>query len=94
VHHAIDSATPSRTDAGYTLIELALAFVLTHPAITCPIIGPYTLAHLESALPAANIALDDDILDRIGEIVPPGRYIGATSGVDASRSSADRRRQR
>ena len=63
-------------ESGLSLIELSLAFVLSHPAVSCPIIGPYSLSHLESALAAATITLEDDVLDRIDEIVPPGRHIG------------------
>ncbi|MFI5890053.1 aldo/keto reductase [Actinoplanes sp. NPDC051513] len=59
-------------DAGVTLIELAIAFVLRHPGITSAIIGPRTMDHLESQLPAAEVALDEDVLDRIDEIVAPG----------------------
>ena len=32
-----------------TLIELAIAFVARHPAVTAPIIGPRTMEHLESS---------------------------------------------
>jgi aryl-alcohol dehydrogenase-like predicted oxidoreductase len=46
--------------------------VLNHHTITAPIIGPRTMEHLESQLPAADVVLDDAILDRIDEIVPPG----------------------
>ena len=58
--------------AGLTLIELAIAFVLRHPAVTAAIIGPRTMAHLESQLPAAEVNLPTEVLDRIDEIVPPG----------------------
>ena len=59
-------------EAGLSLIHLALAFVLQHPAITSAIIGPRTLEHLESQLGAAKVTLTRDVLDRIDEIVPPG----------------------
>ncbi len=62
-------------DAGMTLIELALAFVLVHPAVTCPIIGPRTMEQLESQITAVDHTLDDALLDRIDEIVPPGTEI-------------------
>ncbi|HEX4110249.1 MAG TPA: aldo/keto reductase [Solirubrobacteraceae bacterium] len=58
--------------AGLTLIQLSLAFVLNHPAVTAPIIGPRTMEHLESQLAAADVVLDAAVLDRIDEIVPPG----------------------
>jgi aryl-alcohol dehydrogenase-like predicted oxidoreductase len=59
-------------EAGLSLIELALAFALRHPAVTSVIIGPRTMEHLDSQLPAADVTLPDDVLDRIDEIVPPG----------------------
>jgi aryl-alcohol dehydrogenase-like predicted oxidoreductase len=59
-------------DAGLSLIHLALAFVLRHPTVTAPIIGPRTMEQLESQLGAADVTLADDVLDAIDEIVPPG----------------------
>jgi aryl-alcohol dehydrogenase-like predicted oxidoreductase len=59
-------------EAGLTLIELAIAFVLRHRAVTAPIIGPRTMEQLEGQLPALDVRLDDELLDRIDEIVPPG----------------------
>ncbi|MBO0874901.1 MAG: aldo/keto reductase [Pseudonocardia sp.] len=58
--------------AGLSLIHMALAFVLRHPAVTSAIIGPRTMAHLDSQLGAADVVLTSDILDKIDEIVPPG----------------------
>jgi aryl-alcohol dehydrogenase-like predicted oxidoreductase len=58
-------------EAGMTLIELAIAFVVRHPAVTAAIIGPRTMEHLESQLSAAEVELSADVLDRIDEIVPP-----------------------
>jgi aryl-alcohol dehydrogenase-like predicted oxidoreductase len=59
-------------EAGLSLIHLALAFVINHPAVTSAIIGPRTMDHLESQLGAADAVLTTDILDKIDEIVPPG----------------------
>jgi aryl-alcohol dehydrogenase-like predicted oxidoreductase len=58
-----------------TLIELALAFVMRHPAVTAPIIGPRTIEQLESQLPALEISLGDDVLDSVDEIVAPGQNV-------------------
>ena len=69
---AADALGKLADEAGITLIELALAFVLRHPAITAAIIGPRTMEHLESQLAAADVELSADVLDRIDEIVPPG----------------------
>jgi aryl-alcohol dehydrogenase-like predicted oxidoreductase len=59
-------------EAGLSLIHVALAFVLAHPAVTAPIIGPRTMEQLESQLGAADVTLGQELLDRIDEIVPPG----------------------
>jgi aryl-alcohol dehydrogenase-like predicted oxidoreductase len=67
-------------DAGLTLIQMALAFVLNHPAVTAPIIGPRTMEHLESQLAAGDVVLTDDVLDRIDQIVPPGITLNPADG--------------
>ncbi|MGH9115639.1 MAG: aldo/keto reductase [Acidimicrobiales bacterium] len=59
-------------ESGMTLIHMALAFVIGHPAVTSAIVGPRTQEHLDSQLGAAEVALEPAILDRIDEIVPPG----------------------
>ena len=72
---AADALGRLADEAGLTLIDLALAFVLRHPAITAAIIGPRTMEQLESQLGAADVQLDDDLLDRIDAIVPPGTNV-------------------
>jgi aryl-alcohol dehydrogenase-like predicted oxidoreductase len=64
--------------AGISLIELALAFVMRHPAVTAPIIGPRTMEQLESQLPALETSLSEELLDRIDEIVAPGVNVNPT----------------
>jgi len=61
--------------AGITMVELALAFVLEHPAVSAAIIGPRTMEQLETQLSAPDVRLDSAVLDRIDEIVPPGTTI-------------------
>jgi len=74
---AADRLAQLAEEAGMTLIELALAFVLQHPAVTAAIIGPRTMEQLESQLAAPEIRLDASLLDRIDEIVPPGTNLNA-----------------
>ncbi len=57
------------------MIELALGFVLEHPAVTAAIIGPRTMEQLESQLSAPTVRLEPAVLDRIDEIVPPGTNV-------------------
>jgi len=70
--------------AGMSLIEMSLAFVTSHPAVTAAIIGPRTTEQLESQLPALErSALPGELLDRIDEIVAPGANVNpADTGWD------------
>src|SRR3954447_13140271 len=68
---AVEQLAKIADDAGVPLIELAVAFVINHPAVTSAIIGPRTMEQLESQLPAAEANLDTATLDRIDAIVPP-----------------------
>jgi aryl-alcohol dehydrogenase-like predicted oxidoreductase len=69
---AVEQLARVADDAGVSLIELAIAFVVNHPAVTSAIIGPRTMEQLDSQLPAADVTLDVSTLDRIDEIVRPG----------------------
>src|ERR671916_2737132 len=51
---AVEDLALLADEAGITLIELAIAFVLNHPAITAAILGPRTLEQLETQLPAGD----------------------------------------
>src|SRR5437588_4482007 len=91
---AADALAKLAEEAGLTLIELALAFVIRHPAVTAAIIGPRTMEHLESQLPAAEVSLSDEVLDRIDEIVPPGVNVNQADGGwdNPALAPAERRR--
>ncbi|MET7694502.1 aldo/keto reductase [Streptomyces sp. NPDC005483] len=69
---AVEALVELASDLGHTLPELAVAFPLAHPAVTSVIIGPRTLGQLEDTLRGAALVLDDDTLNRIDAIVPPG----------------------
>ena len=69
---ATEQLTKVAEDAGLSLIELAIAFVVNHPAVTSAIIGPRTMEQLDSQAPAADVVLDAAVLDRIDEIIKPG----------------------
>jgi aryl-alcohol dehydrogenase-like predicted oxidoreductase len=69
---AVEELIKVAADAGCSLTHLALAFVIAHPAVTSAIIGPRTMDQLTDLLAGAGTVLDDDVLDRIDQIVPPG----------------------
>jgi aryl-alcohol dehydrogenase-like predicted oxidoreductase len=82
-------------EAGVPLIHLALAFVLNHPAVSAAIIGPRTMEQLEGQLVAPEVRLDEDVLDRIDELVPPGTNLNTADGgyLPPAVTSAWRRRR-
>src|SRR5215218_7900813 len=47
---AADALAQLADEAGISLVHLAIAFVIRHPAVTAAIIGPRTMDHLESQL--------------------------------------------
>jgi aryl-alcohol dehydrogenase-like predicted oxidoreductase len=55
-----------------TVVDMAIAFVLNHPAVTSAIIGPRTMEQLESQLSSPDVELSEELLDAIDAIVPPG----------------------
>ena len=78
---AADALGRLADEAGMSLVHLAIAFVIEHPAVTAAIIGPRTMEQLESQLGAVELELDDALLDEIDAIVPPGRTLNpADSG--------------
>ena len=88
---AADALAGLAEEAGLSLIQMALAFVIRHPAVTAAIIGPRTMEQLECQLGAADVALSDDVLDRIDEIVPPGVNVNpADAGYEQPGASARR----
>ncbi|MFG3188245.1 aldo/keto reductase [Streptomyces omiyaensis] len=53
--------------------EVGLAWLLTRPGVTGPIVGPRTVEQLESALRALALELSDELLTGLDEIFPgPG----------------------
>ena len=68
----VEQLVPLAEKAGLSMTHLAMAFAVAHPGVTSAIIGPRTMEHLEDLLAGASVTLDDEVLDRIDEIVPPG----------------------
>jgi aryl-alcohol dehydrogenase-like predicted oxidoreductase len=93
---AADALGALADEAGLSLIQMAIAFVTRHPAVTSAIIGPRTMAHLDTYLAADGIDLSDDVLDRIDQIVAPGVTINVADNMwnhsTAALSPAFRRR--
>jgi aryl-alcohol dehydrogenase-like predicted oxidoreductase len=91
---AADALAHVAEEAGVSLVHLALAFVILHPAVTAAIIGPRTMEQLDSQLGATEVELSADVLDRVDEIVPPATNINPADGgwQDPALEPAARRR--
>lgn len=91
---AVEKLVGVAAEAGCTLPELAVAFPLAHPAVTSVIIGPRTMEQLQNTLAGASVALDDAVLDRIDEIVPPGTDVYPPDGAWTPPSLTEQARRR
>ena len=74
---AVEELVALADEVGVKLTHLAMAFVLAHPGVTSAIAGPRTMEQLDDTLAGLDVALSDEVLDRIDQIVPPGESIGA-----------------
>jgi aryl-alcohol dehydrogenase-like predicted oxidoreductase len=93
---AVEDLAVLAEETGVSLVHLALAFVLAHPGVTAPIIGPRTMDQLDSQLGAVDVTLSTDALDRIDEIVAPGTDItdGGTAYISDALTEPFLRRRR
>jgi aryl-alcohol dehydrogenase-like predicted oxidoreductase len=69
---AVERLVPIAEAAGLSLTHMAMGFVMAHPGVTSAILGPRTMQHLDDLLAGAEVRLNDEILDKIDQIVPPG----------------------
>ena len=78
---AVEALIPLAESAGLSLMHMALAFVVAHPALSAAIIGPRTMEQLDGLLAGAEVTLSDDLLDAIDAIVPPGVDVAPLEGA-------------
>jgi 1-deoxyxylulose-5-phosphate synthase len=65
-------------ERGVSNAQVALAWVLAQPGVTAPIVGASRMEHLEEALAAVTLELDDAELHSLGEPYRPHRVLGHT----------------
>jgi aryl-alcohol dehydrogenase (NADP+) len=90
----VEALTDVAADAGLSLNHLSHAWVLEHPAVTSAIIGPRIPSQLNESLGAADVVLDDDVLDRIDRLCAPGSDVNPldTQAFNANMRRSARRR--
>ena len=91
---AVEQIIPVAEQAGLPMTHLAMAFAIAHPGVTSAIIGPRTMEQLDDLLAGIDVALTDDVLDRIDEIVPPGTTINPADAGFVPPAVADPARRR
>jgi aryl-alcohol dehydrogenase-like predicted oxidoreductase len=77
---AADALAQLAEQHGISLVTMAIAFTIRHPAVTAAIIGPRTMEQLTSQLAGATVALSDELLDTIDAIVQPGTNVNPFDG--------------
>jgi hypothetical protein len=65
----VDQLSKVASEAGVPLSQMAIAWTLANPAVDVAIVGTRDPAHLDEALGAGSLELDEDVLDQIDLIV-------------------------
>jgi len=73
----VEQLVPLADEAGLPMTHLAMAFAIAHPGVTSALIGAHTMEQLDDLLAGIDVALTDEVLDRIDEIVAPGTDVGS-----------------
>src|SRR5919197_2872276 len=86
---AVNQARAIAGELGATVPQVALAWLLAQPGVTAPIIGPRTFEQLEDLLPAAELELTAEQVERLGRWTAPApgypeRMLSEQSGIDVS----------
>jgi hypothetical protein len=83
----VDALARLAEHAGASLLRLAIAFVIPHPAVTAAVTVART-EQLESRLPAADLRLDDELLDRTTSRARPAEPEPGRLGLHAAAGRA------
>jgi aryl-alcohol dehydrogenase-like predicted oxidoreductase len=72
----IDRLVEVSKDKGESSAQVALAWLLSKPGVTAPIVGATKLEHLEDALAAEQLSLSEDEVKRLEEPYIPHSIAG------------------
>ena len=72
----VDRVSEIAKKRGVSNAQIALAWVLAQPGITSPIVGASKMHHLDDAIAALSIKLDDAELKSLAEPYQPHRILG------------------
>ena len=63
-------------ELGVSRAQVALAWLLAKPVVTAPIVGATKLSHVEDAVAAVDVRLDEDVIARLEEPYAPHAVAG------------------
>ncbi len=72
----VEKVTEIAGQRGVSNAQVALAWLLHQPAVTAPIVGASKMQHLEDAIAAASLKLDENELKALAELYAPHRVLG------------------
>ncbi|GGQ19381.1 aryl-alcohol dehydrogenase-like predicted oxidoreductase [Actinomadura coerulea] len=72
----VDAVRGVAAERGVPAAQAALAWLLTRPGVTAPIVGATKLTHMDDAIAAADLRLEDAEIDRMQAPYRPHRVIG------------------
>ncbi|MEE9414676.1 MAG: aldo/keto reductase [Acidimicrobiales bacterium] len=64
----VDQIRPLAADAGMSMVQLALAWVIANPLVTAPIVGASNPEQLDDSLAALGTPLDADLKSQLDEL--------------------------
>jgi aryl-alcohol dehydrogenase-like predicted oxidoreductase len=84
---AVDEAHAVADEVGASVPEVALAWLLAQRGVVAPIVGPRTLDQLEDLIPASELTLSDEQVERLGRWTAPApgypeRMLSEQNGID------------
>ncbi len=74
----VDALSAIAQKRGAANAQVALAWILQQPGVTAPIVGASKMSHLDDAVAALDIKLDEDELRRLNEPYRPHAVLGHT----------------
>jgi aryl-alcohol dehydrogenase-like predicted oxidoreductase len=74
----VEAVRAVAAERGVTPAEVALAWLLSKPGVTAPIVGATRLAHLDAAIRAVDLALSDEEVARLEAPYRPHAVVGHT----------------
>ncbi|MEV3926268.1 aldo/keto reductase [Actinomadura coerulea] len=72
----VDAVRGVAAERGVPAAQAALAWLLAKPGVTAPIVGATKLTHMDDAIAAADLRLEDAEIDRMQAPYRPHRVIG------------------